>query len=389
MKNDRLKTIQDFARLRDETVASICLPTEVSGVETQKSPIRFKNLVRQLKDQLRQTPDSEALCAQIEKTCEPLTEDHDFWQHQSEGLAVLCETGACQFVGLPFSPPAATYVGKRFHVKPLLRLVNLDQQFFVLALSVNRCRLLWGDLQGLKEVQLDELPASLEDALRYDDPEKSLQFHTQAASAGGSRPAMFHGQGAGRDDPQAQIERYIDKVSGAVNDFLKTGGVSDDPKAPLVLATVEEYLPTYKRNNTYPGLMAGACVKGNPDELSAEQLHSAAWPLVQRIVKKDELDLLEQFEGLRARGKASTDPGEVSAAVRRGQVAAVFVAEDKALLGSVDPVSGEVNLLTSNEPETDVLNDIAAETLLRGGVAHVIPADRIPGDSGVAGIYRF
>lgn len=389
MKNDRLKTIQNFARLHDQTVASICLPTEVSGAETLKSPIRFKNLIRHAKDQLDKEPHTEALLKQIEQTCGELVNEHEFWQRQAPGLAVFCEPEGCHFVHLPFKPSQAVYVGKRFHVKPLLRLVNQDQQFYVLALSINNCRLLWGDLEVLQEIEVDDLPASLEDALQFDDPEKSLQFHTGTTSGRGTRAAVFHGHGASKDDPQAQLDRYINKVAGAVSSFLNRGGAGHSPRAPLILASVEEYPPLYKRNNEYSGLLTSDFVRGNPDDLSPEQLHEAARPLVGQIVERRESEHLEQFEGLRAQGKASTDPDEISKAVRRGQVATVFVAEDKALLGSVDPVTGKVELFSEDGSESDVLNDIAAEALLQGGDPFVMSAERIPGDSGVAAIYRY
>jgi len=47
-------------------------------------------------------------------------------------------------------------------------------------------------------VELEDVPQSIAEALRYDDPEKSLQFHTGTSGGGnGERAAMFHGQGIG------------------------------------------------------------------------------------------------------------------------------------------------------------------------------------------------
>jgi len=400
MNTNRLKTIQEFARRRGGTVASICLPTEVAGAETRKSPIRFKNLLREVNAKLEGHHGVEALREKIKKSCEPLIEDYDFWQHQSPGLAVFCSAEDCQFVRLPFSPPEGAYVGKRFHVKPLLRLINQDQVFFVLALSVKRCQMFWGDRQGLEPIEVDGLPESLQDALQLDVPEQNLQFHTQTGPVsggrsamtkgdGGGRAAMFHGHGGAKDAPEAQVELYIDRVSGAVAEYLKDGGVSNDNRAPLVLATVEEHFAQFVHANSYPGLLKSDCIQGSPDDLTAKELHKAAWPLVQKIVTDRMSGLLQEFGDLLAQGKASTKLDEISAAIRRGQVASVFVADDKTLLGSVEPVSGDVDLSAGAKLGGDVLNDIAAEALLLGGEPYVMPADAIPGDSGAAAIYRY
>lgn len=370
-------------------MATICLPTEESGSETRKSPIRFKNLMREALDKLEGVADGGAVREQIEKNCKPLIEDHDFWQHQSPGLLVLCERDKCQLVRLPFSPTQRVYVGDRFHVKPLLQMVNRDQTFFVLALSVNSCRLFWGDQQSLDPVEVEGLPPSLEEALQYDDPEQSLQFHTQSPGGAGGRAAMFHGHGGGKDDPQAQLDRYITIVAKTVSDYLKDDGMSNHSKAPLVLACVEEHAPLFAENNSYPGLIDGGVVKGNPDDFNAEELHQQAWPLVEKVLRGRVDKLLEDFESLRAHDKASIDPGDISRAIQRGQVATVFVAEDTSLFGAVDPVSGQVNISDDEGPDGDVLNDIAAEALLQGGDSYLMPAEQIPGGSGVAAIYRY
>jgi hypothetical protein len=50
---------------------------------------------------------------------------------------------------------------------------------------------------------LEDVPTSIAEALKYDDPEKNLQFHTgTTGGGGGERSAMFHGQGAGNDEQE-------------------------------------------------------------------------------------------------------------------------------------------------------------------------------------------
>ena len=77
----------------------------------------------------------------MKESCEPLVDDHDFWQHQTEGLGLLCGEDRCDFYHLPFAPPEGVHIGRRFHIKPLLEAAQRNRRFYVLALSLNQCSL--------------------------------------------------------------------------------------------------------------------------------------------------------------------------------------------------------------------------------------------------------
>jgi len=49
-------------------------------------------------------------------------------------------------------------------------------------------------------MDLGDTPRKIEDILKYDDPEKQLQYHTGTSSGKGKRSAIFHGHGVGTDD---------------------------------------------------------------------------------------------------------------------------------------------------------------------------------------------
>src|SRR6185503_15671812 len=100
--------------------------------------------------------------------------------------------------------------GDRFHLTPLLPLLNGNGHFHLLALSQKDVRLYMGDRETLHEVELRGVPRSVEEALHYEVSEHSLQFHSTPAtpqtigsrgrpSANGQsvptgrRQGMFHG----------------------------------------------------------------------------------------------------------------------------------------------------------------------------------------------------
>jgi hypothetical protein len=212
---------------------SIYTPMERLGVETQQNSIRFKNLVQQVEEQLLTLGLRKQDASDLLQTLHQM-DTYDFWQHQSEGLAIFLSSGQFRYYRLPIAFSELTVVTDRFHLKPLLQLLSGDGHFYTLALSQNQVRLFQGTRHSISEVELTDVPTSIAEALQYDDPEKSLQFHTGTSqSGGGDRSAMFHGQGAGNDDHKDNLLRYFQKVSDGIDLLLKK------EQAPFILAGVD------------------------------------------------------------------------------------------------------------------------------------------------------
>lgn len=248
LNRDDLRTL---TRKPTGLCVSIYLPTHQVGREIQQDPLRLKNLLGEAEEHLLAsglcTPDAKELLEPAQR----LLQDGLFWQHQSDGLAIFLSREMFRYYRLPLDFDALVVVTDRFHIKPLLPLLSGDGRFYVLALSQNEVRLLQGTRYSVSEVDLEGVPASLTEALRYDDPEKRLQFHTSTRTPGGrgERPATFHGHGTGSNDAKANILRYFHQVDEGLHDLLR------DEQAPLVLAGVDYLLPIYKEANTYPHLV--------------------------------------------------------------------------------------------------------------------------------------
>ncbi|HXT22513.1 MAG TPA: hypothetical protein VN923_17300, partial [Thermoanaerobaculia bacterium] len=176
--------------------------------ESFQNRTRLKNLLRQAEEQLVARGDSG-----VEELLAPgreLMGDTAFWQHPSDGLALFLAPGVTHHfqAGEPFRELAIA--GDRFHLTPLLPLLNGNGHFHLLALSQKDVRLYMGDRETLHEVELRGVPRSVEEALHYEVSEHSLQFHSTPAtpqtigsrgrpSANGQsvptgrRQGMFHG----------------------------------------------------------------------------------------------------------------------------------------------------------------------------------------------------
>lgn len=139
----KLFSLDDLATLTAEAnsnCVSIYLPTEKMGVETQQNPIRFKNLIREAEEKLiaygLRSQDARDLLQPAQEL-----DNYDFWQHQSDGLAIFISNNFFSYYCLPLNFAELVVVSDRFHLKPLMQLLTGDGKFYILALSQNQVRL--------------------------------------------------------------------------------------------------------------------------------------------------------------------------------------------------------------------------------------------------------
>jgi hypothetical protein len=373
---------------------SLYMPAERAGAEIQQNPIRFKNLLRQAEDRLIEhglrRPEAESL---LLRARDELMMDETFWQFQSSGLAVFVSPELFVHFRLPIDFDEIVHVGEQFHLKPLFSLFQKEGRFYVLALSQGSVRLLEGWKYGVQEVDLGETPTSLEEALKYDDPEKQMQGHATTAGggaggqgAGQGRPVQsYHGQREDEDDDRSRIRRFFQHVDKGVSEIL------GDDRAPLVLAGVEYLLPIYREVSSYPGLIE-AGIPGNPTGVRDEDLHVLAWELLEPVFEQEHENAADLFrrEAGKQTGKASSDIEEVVQAAYGGRVGQLFISEDCEIWGNYDLEANRVEIHPERRPDSeDLLNTAALYTFINNGSVYLLAEDQTPDQNCLAAVFRY
>jgi hypothetical protein len=384
LTRDELRTLVSGSA---EPSVSIYMPTHRAGRAIRQDPIRLKNLLEEAEERLvaggLRAPKAWGLLGPGRK----LLDDGMFWHYQSDGLAIFLSAEAFRFYRLPFDFEELIVVADRFHIKPLLPLLSGDGRFYVLTLSQNAFRLLQGTRYNVGEVDLEGVPASLAKALRYDDPEKQLQFHTSTRTPGGAgeRPAAFHGHGAGRNDAKQDILRYFHRIDESLQGWLQ------DEQAPLVLAGVDFLLPIYKKANTYPYLVDGG-IGGNPEEMSAEELHEVAWAILHPRFLATQKEATVRYRRLAGAGseRVSSDLKEIVPAAYHGRVETLFVAVGLQQWGSFHPDTNVFQLRDEPQPgDEDLLDSAAVHTFLNGGTVYAVEPVEVPDEAPLAAVFRY
>jgi len=367
---------------------SIYMPTHRTGVETQQDPIRLKNLIgeteKRLSDEGVGTRDIQSMLEPVNK----LLQDSNFWQHQSDGLAIFLSPNRFSHYRLPLGFEEFVTVTDRFHIKPLLPFFTGDGQFYILALSQNEVRLLNGTRHSVSEVDIGQFGGSLAETLPSDNHQMRLQLHSSGSTGrmSGDGSATFHGQGGGSNESDKnELLRYFRLVSNGLMEFLQGDNV------PLVLAGDEYLLPIYKEANTYPSLM-DRVITGNPDLLSADELHKSAWDIVSpRFQAAHEAAVAHylQLAG-QASERAADTLEKIVPAASDGRIETLFIATGAQHWGAFNPDINEVEHHSQIEAGDESLLDLAAvQTYLKGGTVYVVEPDKVPGGISTAAVLRY
>jgi hypothetical protein len=389
MENLTLDQIKTLAQPTQSPSISIFLPTHRAGQETRQDPIRFKNLLRQAEVSLLERGLGPRDVNALLQPAQALLDDTLFWQHQRDGLAVFIAPEDFHLYHLPFRVEEQVIIAQSYYVKPVLPLFTHNGHYYILAISQDDIRLFEGTRYSVGQIDLPEgTPQSIEEALKFDDPEKQLQFHSgtsPSSGQGGIRAGMFHGHGPGDEEQKERIERYLNLVDAGLKTIFR------QERAPLVLAGVEYLLPIYQKVSEYAHIMP-AGVTGSPAQLRPEELQERAWAVVEPHFRQETEQVMEQFRQLAINGKATDSIEEIVAAAFYGRVDKLLLAVDTPVWGAFDPETGKIThhqASQSREDDLALLDFAAVQTLQKDGQVYALTQAEMPTGSPAAAILRY
>lgn len=373
---------------------SIFLPTFRTGVETQQNLIRLKNLMRSAQERLDEWGMRGPEADEFLEPARRLVHDDSFWFNQSDGLALFRSSDMFKTFRLPVSFNELAVVENRFHLKPLFPLISDESHFYILALSLKNTRLLSGHRFGIQEVDLGDVPNSLNEALgdlsrRYTMmhvPTSSKSPHRAPLSIGAS--PVFHGHGMAEDNLKEEIRKFF-----RIFDTELGNKVDIDPKAPVVLAGVEYLLPIYKDASVTFKNFLDEALHGNLEGEHENDLHGAAWDIVGPTFDNERRKSVERYHELVGAGRASSEMQEILPAAHEGRVDTLFAARGVRVWGTFDLEKRKADYQrdqTAQRNGSEDLIDLAAVQAYRnGGRVFVVDQQDVPEGKALAAIFRY
>jgi len=392
------KDIEPLLRTSGGPCVSIFLPTFRAGGERQQNPVRLKNVVRNVAERLEEdwgmrSPDADELLDPVKR----LLDDNSFWLHQSDGLALFRSADVFKSFRLPVELNELAVVENRFHLKPLLPLLSGDGDghFYILCLSRKNIRLLSGSHFRIEEVDLESqgVPTSFTEALG-DLERRPTQFQVGTSaktphrfSMGKQGAPVFAGHGTAQDDLGAELRNFFERFDDAL------AKIDVDRKAPVVLAGVEYLLPIYRDAATTLQNICEDALTGNMEWEKPEDLHAAAWEIVEPHFLEDRRKAAERFGDLTGTGRSSTDLNEILPAAHDGRVESLFVARGVRVWGSWNQDKRKIEFqLDQDGPRNgneDLLDLAAVQTYLHKGKVFVVDQQHVPEGQALAAVFRY
>lgn len=367
----------------DPPCLSLYQPTHRHHPENRQDSIRFRALVKELEKSLRRQYSK----ADIQILLQPflkLANDRNFWNHTLDGLAVLGARDVFRVYKLQRPVTEIALVADSFHCKPLMRILQSADRYQVLAVNRAEIRLFEGNRDALDEIELAKgVPKTITEALGDDLVEPHLTVASYGGVGQGHTP-MHHGHGGKESEVDIDAERFFRTVDREILEHhSKPSGLK------LILAALPQHHQLFHRISNNP-LLIEEGIEVHPDALTIDELRQCAWQILEPHYLARLATLAVEFDNAKSKGLGDDVLAQVSKAAVAGRVATLMIEADRMIPGRIDPATSRIELGDLSHPEVDdVLDDLGELTLKKGGQVVIIPAKRMPTNTGIAAIYRY
>jgi hypothetical protein len=220
---------------------------------------------------------------------------------------------------LPIAVPEQMLLGNKFHIKPLLPLLDDSAPFWLLTISGTCTRLFQGSRWSFLEVPGVDLPQGLAEIRGMTNYEE-----TQYANPISRRGALAHAQSLGKAPDElrkTELLELLHRIAAAVEPYIKRN------PAPMILAARPEIRGNFREVAGWKEIEPEG-VSENPDALTPDELHRRARAVLEPKANEAHAAALEHLKALLPARKATTKADEIVKAGRYGRVDRLFLSGD-------------------------------------------------------------
>ena len=375
--------IETLALAGGDAHVSLYMPTVKAGKETRQNPTRFKNLVKRAREELATMGTSEDTVESLLKPVEDYAVDPEVWKNQNRALAIFVSPEVFRVVNVPFEVEEQVIAGPRFHLKPILRLLLADTDFYALKVGLGGSRLYYGNRYSVHPVDVPGMPDGMEDALRYDDFDTPHKTGQRMPAQHGAQATAIHAHATAEEKLNRDIDRYLRRLERSVSEYL------NGSQEPLVLAGTEYVLPVYRAHNRYRALL-DEDVATNPNSLDEDALREAVWQRIEPGFRERRRQAVEQFNSFHGHGRTGEGAEELAPAAIQGRVQTVFARTGEPVWGSISPDGTSVEVHGKKQPgDVDLVDVVTVKSFMQDADVHLDPEEDLTTTLPVAAILRY
>lgn len=356
--------------------AKLCItlyqPAHRNSGEHVKDQVVYKNLLRNLEEELNKHL-SKLETDQWMAPLNEVKEDRGFWQGSLGGIGIFSAEGKAILYRLREEVEPQIMVGDAYYITPLIEDIQKNKEFFLLGLSLSDFTLLKGDYFSMEEVVPEEgTPRTLKEV---EGEQHTDGFLTHGSYAGPGRDnAIFHGQGARKDEVMKDLEKYFRYVDKYVNqEILKLG-----PR-PLVLVSLKEHQGEFRKISDNPYLVSVGVLEAFDPYRKEDQIYQAKAILEEERRKEDE-KTLDLFRLEMSRDLASDDIVQIQKASDEKRIRMLIMAP---------PLFEPVDLGDQGNRDKLLKEKIAISVIKNGGEVMISQEEWITPFSKIGAIFRY
>jgi len=287
------------------------------------------------------------------KFLEPLDSlflDARIFRQMKGNIGIFRNKDSFRVLNVPVKVEQTCQVATSFHVKPLLRWLQSDQEFLLLGLEKESAHLYLGSQDSFKLV----------DSILFPDffKEKSLNGYLSLKKS-------------------AKRRAKEEETFTWLNEWISSLTKSSEPKLFMAgeKSLVESMNGNLKYNNAIRTPVANTFSQDKVNDVCLS---------VRKLLKEDSKNSLEkallEFRLAEEGNRTRKNIFQIAKAVVRGKVRKLIVTDELSIFGKINTKSGEISIhpFDLDHEDDDILDDLAQMVLSQGGEVIVASRDEIP-----------
>jgi hypothetical protein len=340
MSSSVIVSPEELAQLRAQRgypLVTIAMPTHRTFPDNKQDPIRFKDLVRQVRDRLSR----ELSRRQVEQVYEQLATlaERIDWAHTLDGLVVFVGNGIERIVYLPVTVRERAIIDETFATRDLVVAESRVLRYWVVILSTRASRLFEGFGDHLVEVVNERFPYPY-DGPRSGDPDNPLP------GGFGVNPSAY------RDE---QYRHYFRRLDERLRQQLPPGS------PPLLIIGVVRNRAHFAevRSNHYDII---AELDGNMDEATADEIAATITGALKAYHTRLAASAMDALGRAIAAGTYTCSISDMWHYSRQGRAELLIVERSYSVAGRWD-ADHQTFTIVSDPTEPGVIDDVVDDII--------------------------
>lgn len=381
-----MEEYRELIDLAQAPAVSIFIASQRQDIKGKNNQLAFRAQVERAK-KLLATHYPDAQLQSIAHMMDRRLQDTSLWGSLTQGAAAFFGPGVDRVYRLDTPTSTETVVSDTFHTRPLLRTLLEPQHYWVLVLDPKQTRLYEVSGRQIQPVHMGAVATNVEGAIDQPYPPQQQDRNRQMPSGG--QDTSVHGFGPGRDVRPNLLRQFAQVLDTGLRDMLQ--GNTD----PIILCGLEQISSIFRSVTRLENLGAQGLLE-SVTHLSANEILEKTRPLAGQFAEQKIAESLAVWEREYGRGLGEIDLQQIARRTLMGQVRILFIEQGRRVYGTLDRNTGEITLEQPNgdavegagDGQPDILDDLAEFVIARGGEALVLPAERMPSQTGAAAVLR-